>query len=177
MTALARPEQSEHLVELLAASRQVPEWSEALHRRLESGDRLVVAHGPGRVAEADRFSRAFPVPSTALDIGNGVTGSLGRGDLLVVIVSADTRRLLHPAGGLAVLHRLLRAGVIIWGITGPRPNPVAPYCHDIVAVPEQSPSRLLRSHRLVVDLLTRPPSSPRALTAVPTAERGPPSDT
>lgn len=173
MTALARAGMDGRLLHLLAASTQLQEWTDTLDR-LE-GRRVAVAHGPNRTAEAERLAHHFGSRTATLGTIDRLHRHLSAGDLLIAL-SAGDKQTLQSVNGLPSLHDLLRDGVVIWGITGPPPDPLAPYCHDVLAVPTSDPVLLLRGHRLVVRHLARPSPPSSTLAVVHTREGSSPSD-
>lgn len=178
MTAVAREGTNGRPLRMLAHSGQLGEWSDTLHRLGREGRRLGVAYGPPRTQEAERLARRFGSRTAPLGNVDRLRRHLVARDLLVVIASAGRgTHSIQSVDGLPALHDLLHDGVVIWGITGPRPNPLAPYCHDVIAVPTPDPLLQLRGHRLVIRRLTRfSPPSP-ALAVVRSGERSSSSDT
>lgn len=178
MTAVARGGRDERLLHLLAHSPQLEEWSQSLHRLGTEGRRLAVAHGPNRTPEAERLAHHFGCRSARLADIDRLRRHLSARDLLIVLTPpARQKHSIQLVDGLPALHGLLRDGVVIWGITGPPPDPLAPYCHDVIAVPTLDPLLLLRGHRLVVRHLTRLSSPNSSLAVVGTGERSSASDT
>lgn len=176
MTAVAREGRNGWLLDLLAHSTQLGEWAEALHRLGTEGRRLAVAHGPNRTREAERLAERFGSRTAPFGTVDRLRRHLVARDLLIVIAPGDTRK--QPiVDGNSTLQDLLHDGVVIWGITGPRPDPLAPYCHDVIAVPTPDPLLQLRWHRLVIRRLTRPSLPAPALAVVSTGERSSSSDT
>lgn len=160
MTVASRRQEGQRLLQLLACCEQLREWGERMDLLRAAGRRVAVAYGPDRTAEALELAAALSAPAAPLWAARTLEPILGRDDLMVAVTSAG--RPSRQAGGApSALDRILHAGVVIWGLTGPRPNPVSPYCHDSLAVPVSDPSLLLRSHRLVVRQLVdalRPPA-------------------
>lgn len=164
MTVPAQPDGgTDRLLHLLVRSDQLREWSDWIERLRADGRHMAVAYGPDRRTEGRQLASALSARVAPLSAVGSLESHLRRHDLLVTLSSAGGGQpSLQPVGGFSALHRLLHAGVMIWGITGPRPNPISPYCHDSLAVPESEPSLLLRGHRLVVRRLMEldRPSSP-----------------
>lgn len=178
MTAVAREGTNGRLLYLLAQSSQLREWAETLHRMGADGRRLAVAHGPNRTPEAERLAESMGARTTPLGNVDRLRRHLVARDLLIVIASAGRRtHSIQSVDGLSALQDLLHDGVVIWGITGPRPNPLTPYCHDVIAIPTPDPLLQLRGHRLVIRRLTGPPVAGSALAVVRTGERSRLSDT
>ncbi|HEX2153978.1 MAG TPA: hypothetical protein VHL52_08365 [Acidimicrobiia bacterium] len=158
MTAVALPVGADPLFALLASVDQIDEWAARLPDYRIGDRRLVVTHTRDRRSEAAFLADGLGVGAVSISRLDRLEPHLARGDLIVVLASATAR--VHSAacpaaGPLATLHRLLRAGVEIWGITGPRPNSVADHCHDAIAVPHGDPGIGLKSHQLIAQLLVR----------------------
>lgn len=143
-------------LELLLESDQLTEWAAFLDAHRRDGRRLAIAYTTDRRSAANRLARRYSAtPSPVATLGQ-VAGRMQRGDLLIVLASPVSRIHTAPcAEGTPVgtLHRLLTGGSLVWGITGPRPNPVADHCHDTVAVPADDPGMLLEGHQRVIDAL------------------------
>lgn len=170
MTVTVRSDGGPRLLQLLITCEQLRQWSEHLESQCSRGHRLAIAHGHDRGAEGEELAAAYLAPLAPLAAVERLEPHLRRGDLLLIVSSAGGGKpSLQSVGGMSALRGLLHRGVVIWGITGPRPNPVSPYCHDSLAVPESEPSILLRSHRLVVRQLVIArrflPSATRLVTA------------
>ena len=143
---------------VLFPAGQAREWSAGIRRTIEMGGRVVVAHSGDRSAGAHALAQGCGATRIVLDEMPGVSHGLGRGDLVVVLVSADApegQRPCLPSTTTRALHDLLQRGAIVWGMTGPRPNPVAAHCHDTAAVPTTDPGRLLSVHTALVAELVR----------------------
>lgn len=178
MTAVAREGMNGRLLHLLAHSTQLGEWAAILQELGTGGRRLAVAHGPTRTREADTLARRFGSRTAPLGTVDRLRRHLVTGDLLIVIAPADRRApSIQSVDGLPALRDLLHDGVVIWGITGPHPNPLAPYCHDVIAVPTPDPLIQLRAHRLVIRRLTGSPPPGSDLAVVRTGEGSASSDT
>lgn len=149
------------LPRLLAGSPQVAEWAAELHRMADEGRTVAVAHSPDRRTEAVRMAARYGGPAVTLDRIPALP-HLHSGDLLAVV--SGTGRPRRGPGGLHSLHLLLARGVVIWGLTGPRPNALSHFCHDVLAVPTTEPDLLLRCHRLVVDRLVARPGNVARMT-------------
>lgn len=178
MTAVAGVGADERLLHLVAHSPQLDDWAETLHRLGTDGRRLAVAHGPNRKQEARRLAGRFESLTAPLGASDRIRRHLADRDLLIVITSAVGRaQPIQAVNSPSPLHELLLRGVVIWGITGPRPGPVAHYCHDVIAVPTPDPLLLLRSHRLVIRRLTLPSPESPPLAVVRNGERSRPCGT
>lgn len=155
MTLLPTPDGGDRLAGLLAVSPQLEEWSAGIGALISEGRRLVVAHTRDRTAEAMSLGVRFSAATSQLESDRLCRIGLRPRDLVIgVTTAAAGRRPLQPVTGLACLPGLLHRGVVVWGITGPRPNPISPYCHDILAVPTSDLALLLRCHRLAIGRLT-----------------------
>jgi phosphoheptose isomerase len=150
-------------------------WGQALAERLGGGGRLLAAGNGGSAALAQhlvgelvgRFERERqPYSALALcaetatltAIGNdyGYDESFARqvrahgrdGDVLVALSTSGRSPNLIGAAEAARL-----AGLVVWAMTGPRPNPLADAAHDALAVPVPSTACIQDAHQVAVHLL------------------------
>lgn len=73
------------------------------------------------------------------------TGTWETHDIALAVVSHSAD--CDPPPMLPVL---LHGGVLVYGLTGPRPNAVADHSHDSLALPITDPDELLSAQRLVI---------------------------
>lgn len=159
MTAMALPHSRSHLESLLVQTEQLNEWAERLHHYKETPSQLVITHTRDRRSAAESLAGAFSSPAIGLTGLHRLETGLERGDLVIVLASPASTFHTAPCladGPIGALHRLVRGGVEIWGVTGPRPNSIADHCHDSIAMPQADLGLLLKSHELIVDRLRRP---------------------
>lgn len=149
MSALPFPGENHPLLDLLAASDQLAEWSVELGTQVHRDSELIVAFGAGRRTAAVTLAACFAGRPVRLDMLPML--QLARGDLLLVFTD-------DGAASPSALRRLVCSGIRIWAVTGPRPNTVADHSHDSVAFPVADADLLSRAHELVVQhLIARPP--------------------
>ena len=125
--------QAQHLTaELVGRFRdeRQPLSAIALHTDTSSVTAIVNDYGA-----AEMFARQVRAHGRAGDVFVGLSTS-GRSPN--VIAAADAARAV---------------GMRVWGLTGPRPNPLAHRCHDVVAVAAGSTATVQEVHLVVVHLL------------------------
>ena len=130
---------------------QLDGWAARLRACVADGAPPLVAFSPDRVTTARAIATACGTDSVPLgDLHPETAGAF-------VIVVSSTGAATRPAGTPvpegSVLHALLRREATIWGITGPRPNPVAVYCQDTVAIADGDPSAVAQGHRRIAAYL------------------------
>lgn len=131
---------------------QLENWATRLRACLDDGSPPIVAHSPDRAMAAHVLAKACR--SRPLPLGR-MKGCARIGQHLIVITSAGAPGAADPPPQiLDDLHSLLRYGVVIWGLTGRRPNAVSAYCHDTMALADQDPVELSRIHHVVVNSLS-----------------------
>jgi D-sedoheptulose 7-phosphate isomerase len=59
----------------------------------------------------------------------------------------------RSANVIAAAEAARSAGLRVWGLTGPRPNPLADHCDDVVTVAAGSTATVQELHLVVVHLL------------------------
>lgn len=158
MTAVALPGGAHPLFALLGSVDQIDEWAARLPTYRLDGHRLLITHTRDRRSEAEFLASGLSADTVPLGRLDRLEAHLSRGDLVLTLASPNawTSSAACPAAdSLATLHRLIRSGVEIWGITGRRPNSVADHCHDSIAVPDDDPGIVLRSHQMIAQLLVR----------------------
>ena len=138
-------------------AQRLTRWSEAMAECLVGGGRLLAAGNGGSAAEAqhltaelvgrfDGHRRAFSAialhgdTSAVTAIGNDygyeevfarqVTAHAAAGDLLLLLSTSGTSRNLLRAAEAA-----RDAGVTVWAMTGPGPNPLTEAADDAIALP------------------------------------------
>jgi D-sedoheptulose 7-phosphate isomerase len=70
------------------------------------------------------------------------------GDVLVALSTSG-----RSANVIAAAEAARSIGVRVWGLTGPRPNPLADHCDDVIAVAAGSTATVQEMHLVVVHLL------------------------
>lgn len=70
------------------------------------------------------------------------------GDLLVALSTSG-----RSANVLAAVDEARAVGLTSWALTGPRPNPLAERCDDVVAIPASTTATVQEVHLVVVHLL------------------------
>ena len=148
-------------------------WGERLAWHLGRGGRLLVAGNGGSAAEAQHLTAELvgrfetpdrrPLSAIALcaetssltAIGNdfGFEHAFARqvsahgreGDVLVLLTTSGRSRnlVLAAEAGRA-------AGMRVWGMTGPVPNPVAELCHEVLAIDVPSTTAVQEAHLVAV---------------------------
>jgi phosphoheptose isomerase len=81
------------------------------------------------------------------------------GDVLVALSTSG-----RSPDVLAAAAAARSAGVTVWGLTGPRPNPLAETCDDVLAVSAPTVANVQEVHQVVIHLLCA--ALDRALAAV-----------
>jgi D-sedoheptulose 7-phosphate isomerase len=71
-----------------------------------------------------------------------------QGDVLVLLSTSG-----RSPNVLAAADAARTVGVHVWGLTGPRPNPLASRCDDVVAVVSDSTATVQEVHLVVIHLL------------------------
>ncbi|MGX7828450.1 D-sedoheptulose-7-phosphate isomerase [Actinokineospora sp. 24-640] len=149
-------------------------WGRTLAARLDAGGRLLAAGNGGSAAEAqhltaelvgrfDRDRRPFSAlalhaeTSTLTAIGNDygyaevfarqVEAHARPGDVLVLLSTSGRSENLRRAAVAGT-----RAGALVWGLTGPAPNPLVPMCDEAVCVPGCT-ATIQEMHLVLVHLL------------------------
>lgn len=102
----------------------------ALHAETSSLTAIANDYGP-----AQMFARQVLAHGRAGDVFVGLSTSGRSGN---VIAAADAARSI---------------GMHVWGLTGPRPNPLADCCDDVIAVSAPSTATVQEMHLVVVHML------------------------
>jgi phosphoheptose isomerase len=171
----------EHLADLGGAlaglaeqADEIEEWGRVLAGTLGEG-RLLVAGNGGSAAEAQHLTAELvgrfeaerrPLSAIALHadtssvtaIGNDYGGeevfarqveAHGRpGDVLLLLSTSG-----RSPNILSAATRGARAGLRVWALTGPAPNPLSRLAHRVVAVPASSTSAIQEGHLVAVHAL------------------------
>ncbi|MFF6995269.1 SIS domain-containing protein [Streptomyces sp. NPDC008313] len=158
-----------------AGLEQIAEWGDRLAAVLPSGGRLLAAGNGGSAAQAQhltaelvgRYRRERPAysaislhaeTSSVTAIGNDYgfdhvfarqVSAHGRpGDVLVLLSTSGRSANLITA---AVTGR--RAGLRVWAMTGPGPNPLAEVADDALCIDADSTATVQETHLVAVHLL------------------------
>ncbi len=102
----------------------------ALHAETSSLTAITNDYGP-----AQMFARQVLAHGRAGDVFVGLSTSGRSGN---VIAAADAARSI---------------GMRVWGLTGPRPNPLADCCDDVIAISARSTATVQEMHLVVVHVL------------------------
>jgi rfaE bifunctional protein nucleotidyltransferase chain/domain/rfaE bifunctional protein kinase chain/domain len=163
------------LAALRAEAARVDRWAATLARVLGGGGRLLVAGNGGSAAEAQHLTselvgrfRAERAPYSALAL-TAETSSLtallndyGAEEVFARQVRAHGRRgdvllLLSTSGASPNVLRAAEAGraagLAVWGLTGPAPNPLAALADDALCVPAPTTAGVQAVHLVVVHAL------------------------
>lgn len=160
---------------LAAEAARVDRWAATLARVLGGGGRLLVAGNGGSAAEAQHLTselvgrfRAERAPYSALAL-TAETSSLtallndyGADEVFARQVRAhgrpgDVLLLLSTSGASPNVLRAAEAGraagLAVWGLTGPAPNPLAALADDALCVPAPTTAGVQAVHLVVVHAL------------------------
>ena len=180
MTAQAWIEQHEaELLAALAAFREqgevVERWGRVLTRTLVDGGRLLAAGNGGSAAEAQHLTAELvgrflaerrPLSAialcaetsslTAIVNDYGVEEMYARqveahgrpGDVLVVLSTSG-----RSPNVLRAAERAREGGLLVWGLTGPGPNPLTARCDESIAVEAPSTAAVQAIHLVAVHAL------------------------
>lgn len=150
-------------------------WGAALAERFEAGGRLLAAGNGGSAAEAQHLTaelvgryRTERRPLSAICLSaetssmTAIVNDYGPDELFARQVEAhgrpgDVLVLLSTSGAsrnvILAAERGRRAGLAVWGLTGPTPNPLALRCHATVAVPVPATAVVQAVHLVAVHAL------------------------
>ncbi|MDD9207923.1 SIS domain-containing protein [Georgenia sp. 10Sc9-8] len=170
-----RAELDTALASLHAQSDLVESWGHRLAAALTDGSRLLAAGNGGSAAEAQHLTgelvgrflgdrRPFSAISlcaesssvTALVNDYGIEEMFARqveghgraGDVLVLLsTSGASPNVLRAA------ERGRELGLTVWGMTGPRPNPLASRCHQALCVAAPSTAAIQTVHLVAIHAL------------------------
>ena len=180
MTAQTWIEQHEaELLAALAAFREqgevVERWGRVLTRTLVDGGRLLAAGNGGSAAEAQHLTAELvgrflaerrPLSAialcaetsslTAIVNDYGVEEMYARqveahgrpGDVLVVLSTSG-----RSPNVLRAAERAREGGLLVWGLTGPGPNPLTARCDESIAVEAPSTAAVQAIHLVAVHAL------------------------
>ena len=170
---------------------RIDEWGRHLAGVLVRGGRLLAAGNGGSAAQAqhltselvDRYRDDRPAFSaialhaegssvTAISNDFGFTGVFARqveahgrsGDVLVALSTSG-----RSPNVLAAVAAASGRGMLIWGLTGRSPNPLAERCHEAVCVDAAATATVQEVHQIVVHLICA--AVDVAVGASPPAER------
>lgn len=167
------------LMEALAAFRDqasvLQEWGAELARVLTGGGRLLAAGNGGSAAQAQhltaelvgRFRADRPAYSAIAlhadtSTTTAITNDYGADEMFARQVRAhgrpgDVLMLLSTSGAsanlLAAAEAGDRAGLRVWGLTGPEPNPLAAGCHQRLAAAATGAATVQELHLVAVHML------------------------
>jgi D-sedoheptulose 7-phosphate isomerase len=161
------------LTDLERQAGLVEHWGARLAAVLGEGGRLLAAGNGGSAAEAQHLTAELvgrfeapdrrPLSAIALSaetssltaIGNDfgfdhafarqVTAHGREGDVLVLLTTSGRSRNLVEAARAG-----RAAGMQVWGMTGPVPNPVADLCHEVLAIDVPSTTAVQEAHLVAV---------------------------
>ncbi len=167
------PQLRRALTDLERQAPLVERWGAVLADVLGSGGRLVAAGNGGSAAEAQHLTAELvgrfetpdrrPLSAIALSaetssltaIGNDfgfeqafarqVTAHGREGDVLVLLTTSGRSPNLITAAEAG-----RAAGMRVWGMTGPVPNPVADLCHEVLAIDVPSTTAVQEAHLVAV---------------------------
>ncbi|MDR6864740.1 glycosyltransferase [Phycicoccus sp. 3266] len=147
-------------------------WGDHLATALSAGSRVLVAGNGGSAAEAQHLTaelvgrfREDRRPFSALALTaetsslTAILNDYGPDEVFARQVEAhgrpgDVLVLLSTSGSSSnVLHAAKRArdlGLVVWGMTGPAPNPLAALCDAVVAVDAPSTAAVQEAHLMAV---------------------------
>lgn len=163
------------LIELEADLPKLESWGRQLAAVLVEGGRLLAAGNGGSAAQAEHLAAELlgryledrrPLAAMALSTEGPAITAIGNdygfedifarqvlahgrpGDILVALSTSG-----RSPDVLAAAAAGRRAGVTVWGLTGPLPNPVADACDDALAVGVPSVANVQEIHQVVIHLL------------------------
>lgn len=176
------PTGREHLESLYAAladlegeAAHVDAWGRRLAEVLGDGGRLLAVGNGGSAAQAQHLTAELvgryrderkPFSALALHsetsaltaIGNdyGLEEAFARqvtahgrpGDVLVALSTSGRSRNV-----LAAVAQASRAGMTTWGLTGPRPNPLAEACDDSISIEAGFSATVQEAHLVVIHMV------------------------
>jgi D-sedoheptulose 7-phosphate isomerase len=150
-------------------------WGAQLAEVLRGGGRLLAAGNGGSAAQAEHLAAELlgryrderaPLAALALSAEGAAITAIGNDyafeDIFARQVSAygrpgDVLVALSTSGRspdvLAAVAAARAAGVTVWALTGPRPNPLAKASDDAVAVAAATVANVQEVHQVVIHLL------------------------
>jgi D-sedoheptulose 7-phosphate isomerase len=163
------------LVPFRRAAARLPRWGSELAWTLGNGGRLLAAGNGGSAAEAQHLTaelvgklREDRMPLSAIALGaesstlTAIGNDFGYEETFARQVRAHGRPddiliLMSTSGAspnvLAAADTGRALGLRVWGFTGPRPNPLAERCDEVLAVPSAEPQVVQELHLLAVHVL------------------------
>ena len=169
---------------------RLADWGSELARLLSGGGRLLVAGNGGSAAEAQHLTAELvgrfeapdrrPLSAIALSaetssltaIGNDfgfehafarqVTAHGREGDVLVLLSTSG-----RSANLIAAARAGREAGLAVWAMTGPTPNPVADLADEVLAIDVPSTTAVQEAHLVAVHAVCAALERHLALPAVP----------
>jgi D-sedoheptulose 7-phosphate isomerase len=161
---------------LRAAAGTLSRWGAELAVRLTSGGRLLAAGNGGSAAEVQHLTaelvgrfegERIPLPALALHGDTSTMTAIGNDYGYTEVYARQVRAHARPDDVLLLLstsgrsRNLLSAamagresGALVWGLTGPGPNPLARLCTDAVCVPGDT-STVQETHLAAIHMLCR----------------------
>ncbi|AEE46721.1 D-sedoheptulose-7-phosphate isomerase [Cellulomonas fimi] len=156
-------------------ARTVERWGRVLAVRLAAGSRLLAAGNGGSAAEAQHLTGELvgrfladrrPLSAIALCADSAsytaIVNDYGADEVFARQVDAhgrpgDVLVLLSTSGRspnvVRAAERGRAAGLLVWGLTGPAPNPLAALCHASLCVPAPSTAAIQAVHLVAVHAL------------------------
>ena len=174
------------LAGLEAELPKIERWGRHLAAVLSQGGRLLAAGNGGSAAQAEHLAAELvgryreerrPLAALALCAEGPAITAIGNdyafedvfarqvlahgraGDVFVALSTSG-----RSPDVLAAAAAARSAGVVVWALTGPLPNPLAETGDDVLAVPAATVANVQEVHQVVVHLLCA--ALDRALTAV-----------
>lgn len=165
----------ESLTSLERETTRVQGWGHHLARVLGGGGRVLAAGNGGSAAQAQHFTAELigryrderaPFSALALHaetstltaIGNdyGIEEAFARqvsahgrsGDVLLALSTSGA-----SPNVLAAAAEARRVGMTTWGLTGPRPNPLASACNDCISIESPSAATVQEAHLVVIHMV------------------------
>jgi phosphoheptose isomerase len=150
-------------------------WAQALADVLQAGGRLLAVGNGGSAAQAQHLTselvgrycherhpfsaislHADTSSLTAISNDYGVDAIFARqvlahgrrGDVLVALSTSG-----HSPNVVTAAEVALTAGLTVWAITGPAPNPLAELAHQALCIPADTTATIQEAHLVVVHLL------------------------
>ena len=159
----------------VAYAPTVSAWGAELARRFDAGGQLLTCGNGGSAAEAQHLTGEMvgrfrhnrrPLPAIALCADSAATTAIGNDygledvfarqvvafgrptDVLVAFSTSGT-----SPNVLAAAKAGLEAGVLVWALTGPAPNPLAAVADDAIAVEAPTTATVQEVHLSLVHAL------------------------
>lgn len=163
------------LIPFRASAGMLARWGGQLAWHLGQGGRLLVAGNGGSAAEAQHLTAELvgrflrdrpPVSAIALTVETSSLTAIGNdfcadevfarqvrahgrpGDLLVLLSTSGT-----STNVLAAAEAGRQAGLQVWALTGPRPNPLAEVADEVIAVDAATTATVQEVHLAAIHLL------------------------